>query len=147
MTARKSSGSKHVLTLILSSKAEGVLSQLSRYTVVGAVAFAFDFGSLFGLTHFLGLYYLVSAGIAFLFGLSVNYGLSVTWVFKTRSVQTKWIEFLVFATIGVVGLALNEALIWFFTEIVRFHYLLSKICSTVLVYLWNFFGRKFALFR
>ncbi len=121
--------------------------QWLRYTLVGTLAFGLDFGSLFGLTHFLGIYYLVSAGIAFLAGLCFNYILSVAWVFNKRSVQTWWIEFLVFASIGVVGLAMTELFIWFFTEIIRFHYLVSKICSTVLVYLWNFFGRKFALFR
>jgi putative flippase GtrA len=135
------------IIVLMSSDADGVSAQLLRYTLVGALAFVFDFVSLFGLTHYLGVYYLVSAGMAFLVGLSVNYILSVTWVFKKRSVQTKWLEFLIFALIGAVGLALNEVFIWFFTEITRFHYLVSKVGSTVLVYLWNFFGRKFALFR
>ena len=115
--------------------------------MVGAIAFAFDFTSLFALTQFGGVHYLVAAGIAFLIGLSINYALSIKWVFNRRSIQDKRMEFLLFALIGLAGLGLNELLIWLFTEIARFHYLASKIISTMFVYLWNFFARKYSLFR
>jgi putative flippase GtrA len=121
--------------------------QLYRYTFVGAVAFCFDFGTLFALTYFLGIHYLISAGIAFFVGLSVNYAFSIKWVFDRRSIQDKRMEFLLFAFIGLAGLGLNELFIWYFTEVVRFHYLESKIVSTIFVYLWNFFARKYSLFR
>jgi putative flippase GtrA len=129
------------------SPANGLVQQLCRYTLVGAVAFAIDFASLFALTHFGHIHYLISAGVAFLIGLTVNYVLCVRWVFTRRSVGDKRLEFLVFAVIGLVGLGLNEAFIWFFTEMAGFHYLTSKITSTVFVYLWNFFARKYSLFR
>lgn len=35
----------------------------------------------------------------------------------------------------------------FFMDILNWYYLLSKIVSTVFVYLWNFFIRKFVLFN
>jgi putative flippase GtrA len=124
-----------------------LFQQLCRYTFVGAIAFVFDFISLFALTHFGGVHYLVAAGMAFIIGLSVNYALSIQWVFDKRSIGDKRLEFLIFAGIGLAGLGLNEALIWFFTEITRFHYLVSKIVSTVFVYLWNFFARKYSLFK
>jgi putative flippase GtrA len=124
-----------------------LFQQLRRYTLVGAIAFAFDFTSLFALTRFGGVHYLVAAGIAFLIGLSINYALSIKWVFNRRTIVDKRVEFLLFVVIGLVGLGLNELLIWIFTEMARFHYLASKILSTVFVYLWNFFARKYSLFR
>jgi putative flippase GtrA len=129
------------------SSPDALLPQLCRYTLVGSIAFACDFGALFGLTRFLGIYYLLSAGIAFLIGLCVNYALSIKWVFRRRSVGNKGIELLIFALIGLAGLGLNELFIWYFTEVMHFHYLASKIVSTVFVYLWNFFARKYSLFR
>ena len=132
---------------IESLRSDATLPQLCRYTLVGAIAFVFDFGSLFGFTHFLGVHYLLSACMAFLIGMCVNYVLSIKWVFRRRSIGSKSVEFLVFALIGLAGLGLNELFIWFFTEITGFHYLLSKIISTVFVYLWNFFARKYSLFR
>jgi putative flippase GtrA len=47
-----------------------------------------DFGSLYVLTEYAGVYYLVSAAAAFLLGLSTNYALSVAWVFGTRAVSS-----------------------------------------------------------
>ena len=132
---------------LLKNKTNDTLIQLFRYTFVGGFAFIFDFGSLFILTEYFNVYYLVSAAIAFLLGLTINYYLSVIWVFEKRSIKSKQIEFAIFALIGISGLALNEFFIWFFTEIVNMHYLFSKLVSTALVYLWNFCIRKFILFR
>lgn len=121
--------------------------QLFRYTFVGGTAFIVDFISLYILTDFFGVYYLTSAALAFLLGLIVNYVLSIKWVFNRRTVKKKWFEFAIFLIIGVIGLALNQFFIWFFTEEIHSYYLLSKIFATLLTYLWNFFVRKFTLFR
>ncbi len=126
---------------------DSTLVQLFRYTFVGGVAFLCDFGALYALTEFGGLHYLVSASLSFLLGLSVNYALSVLWVFKRHSLRSRWVEFGVFAAVGVVGLGLNALFMWLFTEVAGFHYLFSKIGSTVLVFLWNFAARKISLFR
>lgn len=132
---------------ILLAKTDKTLIQLFRYTFVGGIAYCVDFGSLFFLTEFVKINYLISAAIAFLFGLITNYLLSTLWVFSKRTLADKKIEFLVFSIIGLVGLGLNEALIWFFTELAGFHYLISKMFSTVVVFLWNFFARKKILFN
>jgi putative flippase GtrA len=121
--------------------------QFFRYTFVGGAAFIVDFGSLFVLTEFFNIHYLISAAIAFLLGLIINYALSVVWVFSKRILRNKSLEFGIFAFIGIMGLGLNELFIWFFTEYVHFHYLVSKIISTAFVFLWNFGARKFILFR
>ena len=132
---------------LLKTKTNNTLIQLFRYTFVGGVAFIFDFGTLFILTEYFNVYYLISAAIAFLLGLTINYFLSIIWVFEKRTIKSKYIEFVIFALIGIFGLILNEFFIWSFTEILNIHYLFSKIISTVFVYLWNFFIRKFLLFR
>ena len=121
--------------------------QLFRYTFVGGFAFLIDFGTLAFLTEVMHVYYLISAGIAFLLGLTVNYVLSVRWVFNSRKLENQWLELLLFAVIGLVGLGLNEFFIWVFTEIFLIYYLLSKIITTVIVYFWNFFARKYLLFN
>ncbi len=121
--------------------------QFFRYTFVGGGAFIVDFGSLFVLTEFFNIHYLISAAIAFLLGLTINYILSIVWVFSKRILRNKSLEFGIFAFIGIMGLGFNELFIWFFTEQAHFHYLVSKIISTIFVFLWNFGARKFILFR
>ncbi len=120
--------------------------QLIKYSFVGGCAYFVDFGTLIILTELVKIHYLLSAAIAFILGLITNYILSIFWVFSKRSLNSKQVEFLVFAVIGLIGLGFNEVIIWFFTETTHFHYLISKIIATVFVFFWNFFARKKVLF-
>lgn len=126
----------------------GILfQQFSRYVVVGGLAFMIDFGSLYTLTEFAGYHYLISAAVAFLLGLLTNYCLCRLWVFDRRTMESAPLEFLIFAVIGIVGLGLNEAIMWFVGEVVHLHYLIGKVISASIVLIWNFGARKLILFR
>ncbi len=127
-------------------KSDKTSVQLLKYVFVGGMAYSVDFGSLFFFTEVAKIHYLLSAAIAFILGLVTNYSLSIFWVFSKRTLSDKRMEFMIFTIIGIVGLGLNEVIIWFFTEIADFHYLISKIISTVVVFFWNFFARKKTLF-
>lgn len=127
-------------------KTDNTFFQLFRYTFVGGLAFVVDFGLLYLLTEFANFHYLTSAAIAFVAGLVVNYVLSKLWVFNKSSYKNKVAEFLMFALIGVIGLGFTELLMWLFTDIFGAYYIISKILTTMLVYFWNFFARKFMIF-
>jgi len=137
---------KIFLKRFFKEKTEDTSVQFFRYSIVGGVAYIVDFVSLFLLTEYAGIHYLLSAMIAFILGLIANYILSIIWVFAKRRVERIQLEFSIFAFIGVIGLALNEFFMWFFTEKFGIFYLVSKILTTVVVYLWNFWARKFILF-
>lgn len=146
---RERSGRVRLQSLTISlfkGKTDATLIQLFRYTFVGGLAFLVDFGTLTLLTELAGVHYLVSAGWAFLLGLVTNYLLSIAWVFTNRRLGSRWLEFSIFGVIGLVGLGLNELIMWLLTEGLGLHYLGSKLVSTGFVYLWNFFARKYALF-
>lgn len=124
-----------------------VARQFARYFAVGGVAFIADAGTLYLLTRYAGVYYLVSATIGFLLGLCINYVLSRFWVFDRRTLQSTALEFVIFSVIGIVGLGLNDAIIWFVYEQIHVHYLAAKIVSGGAVLIWNFGARKMILFR
>jgi len=136
-----------MLKKLLKEKSNNIGIQLFRYTIVGGIAFLGDFATLFCITEFLNVYYLVSAGIAFLVGLSINYSLSIKWVFSERKLNSSFLEFIIFMSIGLAGLILNEVFMWILTDKLGFYYLVSKIGTTAIVYLWNFTVRRFALFN
>ena len=136
-----------LIHLMLKEPTDNGYIQLFRYTFVGGVAFLADFGLLAALTELAGLNYLVSAALAFIVGLTINYLLSVRWVFASRTLSDLRAEFTLFAGIGVVGLGLNELFIWLFTDGLGWHYLVSKIVTTAIVFLWIFLARRFTLFR
>ncbi len=121
--------------------------QFFRYIFVGGAAFIVDFLSLFILTDYFGIYYIISAALAFIIGLVTNYLLSIKWVFNQRNLDNKTLEFSIFAIIGIIGLFLNEVFIWFFTSELGFYYLISKIITAIIILFWNFFARKITLFQ
>jgi putative flippase GtrA len=132
--------------ILLTEKSNNLFIQLFRYTFVGGLAFLVDFSLLYVLTEYAGLHYLVSASCSFIAGLFVNYFISVFWVFGASSMK-KIVEFLLFAFVGLIGLGLNDFFLWLFTEQCRIYYMLSKLMAVVLVYLWNFLGRRYFIFN
>jgi len=134
------------MILLLKGETGSTQVQLFRYLWVGGFAFIIDYGSLFVLTDFFHVDYLFSAAISFILGLVVNYILSTMWVFSESRLNNKWAEFVAFATIGIVGLVLNEIIMYICCEIFGIYYMISKLCSTGVVFFWNFFARKIALF-
>ena len=126
--------------------ARSVPVQLFRYAAVGGVAFAADLGALVALTEAAGWHYLAAAAAGFGLGLATNYGLSVSWVFPTRSVRNRAGEFLIFAVLGVFGLGINELTLYLLTGCAGLHYAASKVVATVATFAWNFASRKVLLF-
>ena len=112
---------------------DNLLIQFVRYFFVGGFAFIVDFGLLYILTEYAGLHYLLSANLSFIAGLVVNYIISCIWVFNNSKFRNRIVEFLFFAAIGVVGIGT--------------HYMFSKIVAAAMVYLWNFFARKYLVFK
>ena len=125
---------------------QATIFQLIRYGFVGGVAFVADYASLYIFTEWLGVQYLVSAAIAFIIGLTFNYILSNLIVFTTHRLNNRWLEFSIFAIIGVIGLGLNELIMYCACEMIGMHYMIAKLISTALVFFWNFFARKLTLF-
>ena len=126
--------------------ARGSLVQAFRYGIVSVVSLAFDFGGLWLLTEVAGLHYLVSAVVSYGLGMVVNYLLSITWVFSSRKLKSRAVEFGTFVLIGVAGMGINEALLWLLTDVLGAYYLVSRGVSAVVGFAWKFVARKVALF-
>ncbi len=134
------------LEKLLFHKSANLIVQFFRNGVTSIISFIFDFCILYTLTHYLGVHYLISGAISFLIGHLVNYILSITWVFSERKYNNKPFEFTLFILIGIIGVLLNEVILWTFTDIIQFNYLVSKLFSIVIVYFVNFFVKYYLLF-
>lgn len=134
-------------SVALSSLGSEGFHEFIRYAVASGIALALDVAVLSFLTSIAGIPYLISGAVAFLVGLTSVYILSIRWVFAERAFSNPWAEFLLFAGIGIVGLAINEVVLYVFTSMFGFFYLFSKIASVVFVFTWNFGARKVFLFK
>ena len=121
--------------------------QFFRYVIVGGFSFVVDYGLLFVLTEYAGFHYIVSATLSFISGLVVNYLLSTRWIFRNSKLSSTTVEFIIYGAIGVVGLVLNNILLYLFTDVLHIHYMISKLITAALVMGWNFVGRRVILFN
>lgn len=123
-----------------------LLFEFIRYCIVGGAAFLCDYAVLFLLTEYIGIYYLVSAFLGFITGISVNYFLSIRWVFRASRVEG-FQCFLFFLIIGAAGLGMTVIGMWLGVEVFGFNYMLVKAGVTGIVLLWNYTARRILLFR
>lgn len=124
-----------------------LIYQMFRYILSGGVAFIIDFSVLWFFTEIVNFHYLLSSIIANTVGLIVTYIFSIFWIFDSRSVKNKTVEFIIFALIGVVGILLTLFFMWIITDVVGISYLISKIITVGFVAVIGFILKKYILFR
>lgn len=123
-----------------------LLADLVKYGFASAAALGLDYGLLLFFHKIVGVDYLVAAAIGFSSGLVLVYFLSVWFVFQDRRSVRPAGEFGAFFAIGVVGLLLNEGLIYLFVADFGLSAALAKIPTAGLVFLFNFTARRALLF-
>lgn len=90
-----------------------------------------------------GLPPVISAGVSYCVSTVFNYVASMRYVFAHREGLSRTREFIIFVTLSVIGLGLNEAIMWLGGRLVGDEwYMLTKVVATALVMFWNFFSRK-----
>lgn len=129
---------------------QNIIGQFLRYFVTGGLAFVVDFG-VFALAFYcFNIHYLVANLIGLMGGNVVNYLLSIGWVFsaeKRKMEKHLVMEITVFIVISLVGMALNELLMYIFVDLLLVQEMVSKVGAAVIVLLYNFLARKFILFK
>lgn len=122
-----------------------LLAQIIKFGFVGGGAFLIDYGVLFILTEFVGINYLVSGMISFTVSVIFNYILSIKWVFDVGENRNQTKDFVLFIVLSVIGLGINQVVMWFAVEKLSIHYMISKIGATAIVMVYNFVTRKIFL--
>lgn len=122
-------------------------TEFTRYFWAGGFATLADFATLLLLTEIAGINYLWSNLVAVSVGMVVNYALCVKWVFHDRRFSSVVVELPVFVFTCIVGIALNELLLWSFVELVKLHYFPAKVIVAFVVFIVNYYLKKVILFR
>lgn len=121
-----------------------LISQFFKFGVVGVIAFIVDYLSLYLLTEFLNVYYLISSIISFLLSIIINYILSINWVFDIKKKQS-FKDVIIFTLLSTIGLLINLLVMYLSVEVFKIHYMIGKLIATFIVMIWNFVTRKMFL--
>ncbi len=120
--------------------------QFLTYSVGGIIASIIDFGLLYSLTEFVGLWYLASASIAVLLAATFNYLWQRNVVFN-KSGQSMLGQAFRFIIISGIAILLNIALLYVAVDMLGLWYMLAKVIVTGIVLIWNFLGNKYYTFK
>ncbi len=118
-----------------------IITQLIRFGIVGVIATVIDVGALMLFKELLRLDVLIASALSFSISVTANYILSMLWVFKSKG-DGKVKEFIIFVTLSIGGLLLNQFIMWFGTEISDSYYLFVKLFALFVVPIYNFITRK-----
>lgn len=121
--------------------------KIIRYGTVGAIAAAFDFIFFAIFAKYLGLNYFVIGAIGFVVATAINYFLSIRFVFESGVRFRSQTEITLVFVVSSIGLALNQAVLYFGISWLGWEMLFVKVCASGSVFFWNFGARSQFVFK
>jgi len=121
--------------------------QIVKFLIVGGFTFTIDYLTMILLTEMFDANYLLSAGIGFIIGSTVNYLLSVKLVFVNGKYSAKEMEIFLFMVFLGLGLSLNQLTIYMGSDLFNIDYRVVKIGSLMIVTIFNFLTKKIFVFK
>ncbi len=116
-----------------------ILEKFFKFGLVGFSGIFIDFGVTYFCKEKLGVQKYIANSFGFILATVSNYLLNRYWTFSSgQSAQLG--QFGKFFAIALLGLALNNLLIYIFNDKLKVNFYLSKAIAIVIVSVWNFLG-------
>ena len=129
----------------LNKQQKHLLIQIFKFIIVGGIATIIDWIIYYVLYRFIKIDPLIANIISFSISVVYNYYASCKYVFvvtKNKSKHKLFIEFVIFS---LIGLGINELLIYGLHSKLLWNAMLVKIIATIIVMIFNFISRKIFL--
>ena len=117
-----------------------------KFGVVGFTGIFIDFGITYLCKEILKIQKYISNSIGFTVAATSNYILNRVWTFKSNdpNIAAEYSEFLV---ISLVGLGINNLILWFLVSRFKMNFYISKLFAIGVVTIWNFFANYYITFK
>lgn len=129
----------------MKSKIKKLLEQLVKFGIVGVIATLLEWIIFYICTNQLKIHYSISTIIGFSISTIFNYWASVKWVFDVNKGKSEKLNFILFVVLSIVGLGLNELILWICIEKFAIYNMIGKVIATGIVMVFNFITRKLFL--
>ena len=132
----------NIIHLDVSDKTFHLLLQIFKFGIVGVVATIIDFIFLYLFRDIVCFSLVVANTLAFSISVIYNYFASLTFVFDVDKSKGKKRNFVIFIVCSVIGLGLNDLIVFVVTDWLGIYYMISKVIATLFVMVFNFVTRK-----
>lgn len=116
-----------------------------KFGIVGVSGTAVDFGVTYSLKEWAKLNKYFANSIGFMVAVTTNYIFNRIFTFHSEGDITS--QYLKFVIIGLVGMGLNNLLIYVMDKKFGISFYVAKIIATLIVMLWNFGGSYLFAFK
>ncbi|RIJ43103.1 GtrA family protein [Pontibacter oryzae] len=121
----------------MSDSFQNLFFKFFKFGVVGFSGLVLDFGVTFLAKEVLRWNKYVANSLGFLLASASNYYLNRIWTFHSSDPEIGW-QFSKFLIVALIGLLLNNLIIYLLTDRLRLNFYIAKFCAIVLVFFWNF---------
>ena len=115
------------------------VAQTIKYFLVGGIGVGVNLGLLYVLTDFLGIWYILSQGIAIAVSITNNFFLHRYWTFKNEISEPKTLErYVKFFIVSVIGMGIQLGLTFMLVENYAIYYLSAAVLSIIVAGAFNY---------
>ena len=119
-----------------------LIKYFAKFSAVGIIAFVIDYALLVIFTEVFNIDYLWSTTFAFIISVLFSYAASMRFIYAPREDLTGRSQVLIYIFLSVIGLIINDVLMFLFTDVAGVIYLISKLLADLIVSGWNFWSRR-----
>ncbi len=120
--------------------------RILKFGIVGISGIFVDFATTWFCKEKLKSNKYISNSIGFIFAATSNYILNRNWTFQSNNTQIIK-EYSSFLIISMIGLGINNLIIYWLHGKMKLNFYFSKIIATGLVVVWNFLANYYYTFR
>jgi putative flippase GtrA len=117
-----------------------------KFCVVGLSGMLIDFGTTWLLKEKVKINKYVANSTGFILAATSNYIWNRLWTFQSENSQIAK-EYSQFIIIAVIGLGINNLVVYIFADKVKLNFYISKLIAILIVTIWNFMMNYLITFR
>lgn len=121
--------------------------KIVRYIVSGGTAAVTDLAFLYFFTDILGIWYVISAIMAFIIAFGVSFTLQKYWTFRDHSSDSVAAQGTIYFSISIINLGINTGLVYLLTDMAGVHYFMSQIIAAGSIAVISFFVYQKLVFK
>ncbi len=115
------------------------LGRIVRFCIVGGFAVGIQWAVLYGLTEFIGVFYLLSAATAFIVSTGASFLLQKLWAFQNKEVEGAGRQLVFYFVMKGIFLALDVVLLDILVEVLHVWYMWAQMLLTVVFSIISYF--------